>query len=97
LRHLLDGSEPVEASHEAVVQRGRDCERRQGTDENVAVAFLSQQPGLQDHLGQLLDEQRHPISPGQDLREHFSGQCLAARELFNHGCALPAPEAAEGQ
>ena len=93
----LTGAKRSRRAMRTVVQRGRDRERRQGADENVAVAFLRQQPGLQDRLGQFLDEQRHAIGPGQDLREHFCGQRLAARELLDHGCALPAPEAAQGQ
>ena len=68
LRHLLDGGEAVEARHQRIVQRRRDRERRQGAGELIAVAGVREQAGFEHRLGQLLDEQRHAVGLGYDLR-----------------------------
>ena len=85
LGHLPDRRQPVEPGHQRVVQRRRDRQRRQRPGQGVAVALLLEQPGLEHGLGQLLDEQRHPVRLGHDLLQHLGRQRLAARHPLGHG------------
>ena len=49
------------------------------------VIILQEQPGFQDVLGQLLDEQRHAVGPGDDLTQrlawHLAPTCDLADEV----------------
>ena len=63
LRHLLDPGHPVQPGHQRGVQRGRHRRRP-----------AARRPGLQHRLGELLDEQRHPVGPGRDLGKHRRGK-----------------------
>src|SRR5262249_22287643 len=61
LGSFFDRAEPVKARHQRIVQRGRNSEVWQRTDGDVAITFVSEQPRLQHHLGELLDEERNPV------------------------------------
>ena len=76
LRDLLDRGEAVEAGEQRVVQRRRDRERRQRTGQLVMVAGVGQEPELEHRLGQLLDEQRHAVGLGHDLRRDLRPAAL---------------------
>ena len=49
----------------------------QGPGQRIALRLLLEQTGLQDHLGQLLDKQWHPIGLGHHLLEDLRRQRLA--------------------
>ena len=95
LGDLLHRRELVEARHQRIVQRGRDRQRRQRAGQHVAVARIDQQVRLQDRLGQLLDEQRHAVGPGDDLLDHLERQRLAAGDALDHGGRLTMAQPAE--
>jgi hypothetical protein len=95
LGHLLDRRQPVQPGHERVLERRGDRQRRQRAGQLVPVADVPEQARLQHRLGQLLDEQRHPVRPGQDLVEHLRRQRLAPGQPLDHRPALPPAEPAE--
>jgi hypothetical protein len=80
LRHLLDPGHAVEPGHQRGVQRGRHRGHR---------------PGLQHRLGQLLDEQRHPVRPGRDLAQHLRRQDPVAGEAGDDRLGRAAAEAVQ--
>ena len=85
LRHVLHVGQPVEAGHERVVQRARDRERR-----GVGLG----EAGLQHRLGQLLDEQRHAVRFGHNLRHEGAWQVpLAGKPAGQRRRLLPAKAA----
>ena len=88
LRQRLHRGQAIQPCHQGVVQRGGNRQRRQGTGELVAVLPFLEQPGLQHHLGQLLDKQRHAIGLGHDLRHDLGGQGLAVCDPPDHLCRL---------
>ena len=46
-----------------------------------------EQACFQHRLGQFLDEKRHPVGLGDDLRRHFARQRLAG-DMLGHGLDL---------
>ena len=95
LRDFLDRRQPVEPRHQRILQRRGDRQRRQRAVEAIALAVLDQQPGFQHGLGQFLDEQRHAVGLGDDLRHHFGRQLAAAGHALDQGLGLAAVEPAE--
>ena len=83
LRHLLDPRHPVQPGHERGMQRGGHCRP------------WSRRPGLQHRLGQLLDEQRHPVGPGRDLAQHLGRQAPATGQARDDRLGRAAAEAVE--
>ena len=71
LGHLADHRQAIQPRHQGILERGRDRHRRQGTGERIALRLLVQHVRLQQHLGELFDEQRHPIGPGDNVRDHL--------------------------
>ena len=70
LRHLLDLGHPVQPGHQRGVKRGRHRARAR-----------PRRARLEHRLGQLLDEQRHPVGPGGDLAQHRERQVAPAGQL----------------
>ena len=97
LRHILDRTKPVEASHQRGLQRRRYGERRQRSVEHVAVRRLTQQPALEQRACQLLDEQRHAIRAGKNLFDDGVGQSLVPSDAGNDAGAVATAKAAQGQ
>ena len=89
LSDFFDRGEAVEASHQRVLERAGNGERWQWPCELVMVAGVLEQPEFQHRLGQLLDEQRNAVGPGDDLVQDLFGQGLAgrraARQWPRHG------------
>ena len=59
------------------------------------AAPRSRRTGLQHRLGQLLDEQRHPVGPGRDLAQHLRRQGLLAGQARDDRLGRAAAEAVE--
>jgi hypothetical protein len=95
LRHFLGHGQAVEAGHEGILQRRGDHQRRQRPRELVPALPLGEEAGLEPRLGQLLHEQRHAVSPGQDLLQHLGRQGATPGHLVDHRAALPPREPAE--
>src|SRR5262245_54568181 len=74
------------------MQRGRNGEISQRADRDVAIPCIPKQPGLQHHLGELLDKQGNPIGLADDWLEHFGRQFLAACEIPDHRTGFVAPK-----
>ena len=74
----------VQPCHQRVVQGGGNRQRRQRPRQRIALRLLLEQAGLQDHLGQFLDKQRHPIGLGHHLLDHLRRECLVARHPARH-------------
>ena len=55
----------------------------------------SRRSGLQHRLGQLLDEQRHPVGPGRDLLQDFGRQACATCQARDDRLGRTAAEAVE--
>ena len=70
------------------MQGGGNRQRGQRLGQLIALLPLLEQPGLEHHLGQLLDKQRHAIGLGHDLRHNLRRQGLAVRHLGDHRCCL---------
>ena len=83
LRHLLDPGHPVQPGHQRGVQRGRHRRARFG------------RARLQHRLGQLLDEQRHPVGPGGDLAQHRRRQVPTAGQARDDRLGRAAAEPVE--
>ena len=66
------------------MQCGGNRQRGQGPGELIVLLTLLEQPGLQHHLGQLLDKQRHAIGLGDYLLDHLGWQGLAVRHPASH-------------
>ena len=83
----------VQPRHQRVVQRGRNRQRGEEPGQLIALGLLLEQAGLQHHLRQLFDKQRHPIGLGHDLLDDLRGQGLAVGDLADHlhGLALGQP------
>ena len=88
------GAEPVEPRHERGVERGRHCQggRRARGESSGRPAPA----GLEHRLGQLLDEQRHPVRALDDLGHQLVGQ-RAAGDPPHERRGLPRAEAVERQ
>ena len=63
--------------------------------ENISAVLLAQQAGLQNCLGQFLDEQWHPVGLCDDLLQNPRGQRLAAGHAIDHRYRLTTPKAVE--
>ena len=61
----------------------------------IAVRLRRVARRLQHGLGQLLDEQRHAVGPGDDLLQDGVGQRPPARHRLGEGSALPAGQAVQ--
>jgi hypothetical protein len=57
------------------------------------IGMLGEHSRLQDHLGQLFDEQRNTVSLRHDLLNDFKGQGLSCTDLLDHQLGLLAGEA----
>ena len=88
LGDFLAQRDPVEAGHQRVAQRlrDRDVGRRSGI--GIMVALDDQVAGLQDGLGQFLDEERNAVGPGDDLGGEARRQRLAADDIGDQRAAL---------
>ena len=95
--HLTDHWQAIQPRHQGILERGRDRHRRQGTSQRVALPLLVQHVRLQQHLGELFDEQRHPIGPGHDVLNHLRRQGFAARQVGNQRFHLGTLQAVERQ
>ena len=95
LRQALHRRQAIQPRHQRVVQRGGNRQRGQGPGQLVALLPLLEQPGLQHHLGQLFDKQRHPIGLGHHLLDHLGGQRLAVRHPAGHLRGLAPRQAIE--
>ena len=73
----LHRRQAIQPRHQRVVQGGGNGQGRQGPGQLIALRPLLEQPGLQHHLGELFDKQRHPIGLGHHVLDHLSGQRLA--------------------
>ena len=67
LRDLLNRSEAVQAGHQRVLKRAGDGERWQGPRQLIVVAGITKEARFQHGFGQLLDEPRNAVGPGDDL------------------------------
>ena len=97
LRDLLHRREAVEAGQQRVVQRRRDRERRQRAGQLVVVARVREQARFEHRLGQLLDEQRHAVGLGHDLRRDLVRQRLVPDHPLDQGGALAPAEPGQRQ
>ena len=62
----------------------RNGEGRQRPRQLVASVDLFEEAGLQDHLRQLFDKQRHAIRLGDHLFDDFGGEHLAVCHPSTH-------------
>jgi hypothetical protein len=85
LGHLLDRRKTIQARHQRILEGRGNRQRRQGAFELPVITGVSQQTGFQHRLGQLLDEQRHAVGLGHDLRGHLCRQGLGSDNLLDHG------------
>jgi hypothetical protein len=92
---LLNRRQPIQALHQRVLQGRGDCQRGHPLVENKYAVLLAEEARLKNGLGQLLDEQRHPIGLGDDLLQDLRRQRLAAGDAIHHRQRLPTPEAVE--
>ena len=83
LRDLLDPAEAVEAREQAVVQRGRNGQRRHRSDERVCLVAFLQAAAFQHRAREFFDEQRDAVALAQDLPRDVRRQRLA-RHLRHH-------------
>jgi len=74
LRHGFHRGEAIEPRHERVLECRRDRQRRRRPGQRIARLPLLEEPGLQHHLGELFDEQRHAIGLRHDLFDDLGGQ-----------------------
>ena len=72
-------------------------ERRQRPGQLVMVAGVGEQARLEHGLGQLLDEQRHAVGLGHDLRRDLVRQRLGADHPLDQGGALAPAEPGQRQ
>lgn len=61
---------------------------RQRAVEAIAVAVLDQQSGFERVFGEFLDEQRHAVRLGGDLRHNFGGQPTPGCRALDQGLDL---------
>ena len=92
LGDLLDRGEAVEAGEQRVVQGRWQRERRQRPGQLVMIARVPKQTRFEHRLGQLLDEQRHAVGLGHDLRRDLVRQRLVPNHPFDQGGALAPAE-----
>ncbi len=76
LGDLFHGCEAVEAGEQRVMQGRWQRERWQRPGQLVVVARVREQARFEHRLGQLLDEQRHAVGLGHDLRRDLVRQRL---------------------
>jgi hypothetical protein len=97
LRDVLHRGQAVEACDERGLQCGRDREWRQRSIELEPIACLAQHAALEDGLGQLLNKQRHTVSPRGDLVKHLSWQSLPTSYCGDQILNVRAIETIEGE
>ena len=93
LGHVPGGAKPIQAGHKRILQGGGNRHRAQGSSQHIVLRVLLQQVGLQEHLGELFDKQRHAIGLGHNVRHHLRWQCLASGQVRNQGLHLRALKA----
>ena len=77
------------------MERVGDGQGRQRPRQGVTVALVPEQPRLEHRLGQLLDEQRHPVRLRHDTVQEFRRERLAPGDPPDHRRRLAPPESAE--
>ncbi len=97
LQNLACGTEAVDARHQRGLQRGGNSERLRRLFEQIAIAGLLQLFAFEQGLGELFDEQRHPVGPVDDLIEQSARQFLAARDVADQRCPVALRQPAERQ
>src|SRR5438093_8794795 len=97
LRDLPHRGQPVEPRHQRVSKSLRDGERWQGSPEPITLSVLDQDACLKHRLGEFFDEQRVPVSLGDDLFHYFNGQNAPAGHLRNDAFHVLAIESTERQ
>ena len=93
LGHLLGRGKPVEAGHQRILQRRWDREGGQRARQHIVIALIDKEAGLENSLGQFLDEQGHAFCLGQDLVPNFERQASCRRP---HGRRSLLPDRARG-
>ena len=96
LRDFPHGSQPVQTGHERILQRGRNGQVRQRSDQGIALGLLFEKIRSYDHLGQFFDKQRDAIGFAGDLFHHLGRQGPALGDVGDHDLNMPARQAAEG-
>ena len=92
LRNLLGGrAEPIQPRHQRGVQRGRHWAPAAPARESAGSGAAA----LQHRLGQLLDEQRHPVRALDDLRDDIARQRFGADDPPDQRGALAPVEPIE--
>ena len=90
LCHLLCRAEPIEPSHQRIVQR---CGyHHQRPIESAALAGVCKTSGFENGFRQFLRKERHALRPRLDLIEHFRGQLLDAGHTLDKGSGLSSPQ-----
>jgi hypothetical protein len=97
LGHGFRRSQAVQAGHQGIVQRGGNRDTRQGPREDIMGLFLPQEVGFQEHPGQLLDKQGHPISLNDNMLYHLPRQRLTPRQVPDQRFDLRAVQAVQGE
>jgi hypothetical protein len=87
----LSGERRFEAREQRVVQRRGNRERGQRAGQLVAVAGILQEPRLEHRLGQLIDEKRHAVSLGYNLRRGAVAEASASTRAVELMTSLPLP------
>jgi hypothetical protein len=83
LRHAPRGGKLVESRHQRILQGRRDRERGKRSRRLECILTLSEPVGLEHHLRQLLDEERHAVGLLHDLLDDLRGQRLAASDFLH--------------
>jgi hypothetical protein len=88
LGHLLDERQAIQPRQQRIVEGRGNRERRQRAGQLVAVARVPEEAGLEHRLGQLLDEQRHAVGLGHELRGDLVRQGLSPDDPVDQSGAL---------
>ncbi|HTR14420.1 MAG TPA: hypothetical protein VMI72_14495 [Roseiarcus sp.] len=96
LRDLARRRQAVEPSQQRGLQRGGDRQRRHPRRRR-AVPALARDAAFDDGLRQFLDEQRHAVSPLDDLIGDNLRQSLAASDMGDHLAASSRRQAIEAE
>jgi hypothetical protein len=96
LSDLLGRPELVQPGHERILQGVGDGHRGERARQHVLLSLRAQERRGQQHLGQLLDIERHPIRLGDDVGDDLGRQCLAACPVGDQGLDLRPLQPVEG-
>ena len=86
----------IQSRHQRILQGVGNRHAQQRPGQHVLHGFSPEQVGLQQHLGQLFDIERHPVRLGDDVLHDFIWQCLAACQVRDQRLDLRALQAIEG-